>query len=64
MQVSSSRRGSDLVIFSLIVLNALLIRWGYVSNPNYYNILFVTVPLMVVLLYMSRSTSRNEKIKY
>ncbi len=65
MQVSQSKRGSDLLIFSLIVLNTLLLRWGFVDHPDYYSILFFTLPLMVVLLYISRNGSGNaKKTKY
>lgn len=41
-------------VLPLIVLNAIAVEQGFVSNPKWYCVLCITIPLLLILILMSR----------
>ncbi|HEY1021867.1 MAG TPA: hypothetical protein VGE06_06115 [Flavisolibacter sp.] len=37
------------VILLLVLLTAIALKYGFTSHPGWYNLLYVTVPLLVVV---------------
>lgn len=44
-----------LVILLLVLLNAIVLRYGMAANPLWYKAIYITLPLLVIALFMSRS---------
>jgi len=48
-----SSAGGAMMLF-LMLLTAVALEEAFVSNPNWYNVLYVTVPLLLILYLVSR----------
>src|SRR5688500_2238295 len=45
---------SGIIVFSLVLLNAIIIRAAYTANDNWYGALVITLPLLALALFNTR----------
>jgi hypothetical protein len=45
---------SGAMITSLALLTAIALEEGFVSDPGWYDVLYITIPLLLILSFVSR----------
>lgn len=60
MQTHQPREASGLILFVLIVINILTLRWAFLNSSEWYTLLAILLPLLLlsVLLFTVKKTKQ------